>query len=1007
MKTLLPFGNGIWENHPFAFYKRLFSLTLLLVSGSTLTAWAQPSIFWDKTIGGNKSENLSFVQQTNDGGYIMGGSSNSNISGDKTQTNNGEVDYWIVKLNADRIKVWDKTIGGPGSDHLTSMQQTSDGGYILGGYSYSGQGGNKSEENKGGVDEFGRPTTDYWVVKINANGAVAWENTFGGNHNDHLEAVQQTSDGGYILGGWSFSGINEDKTQNSKSGDYWIIKLRANGTKVWDRTIGSNFYDEFTSLQQTSDGGYIVGGHTEGTGGSKTAPSKGASDYWIVKLNANGTKVWDKTIGGNSYDRLEVVQQTSDGGYILGGNSASDISGDKSQELRDVEEIPDLFPSDYWVVKLNAEGTKIWDKTLGGTELDYLNSIQQTNEGGFILGGHSFSGKSGEKTELSKGMGDFWVVNLDVNGDKIWDKTIGGNLTDVLTSLQPTIDGSYLVGGSSPSDISGDKTAASKGATDYWIVKIIDHTSKLLWNKRFGGAGADYFTTIINTMDNGYLAGGYTNSDISGEQTQSNRGKNDFWIVKSDATGKKLWDRRFGGSENDLLTTLIQTQDNGYLLGGSSLSDASGDKTQNGRGNRDYWIIKLDALGNKQWDKRFGGSGNDELKKVMQLPSGRYILAGTSNSPAGGDKSIDSQGAQDYWILKISATGTRLWDKRFGGALNDALNDLAFTYDGGFLLGGSSASGVSGDKTQPSWGGYDYWVVRIDGLGNKLWDKRFGGIGNENLTSLGSTGTSTGNFFIAGYSTSGLSGDKSQNSRGGNDFWMVKIRSNGGKIWDKRFGGNQHERLHSIIMTADGGYLLGGTSNSAISGDKTQTNFGSSDYWVVKTSSLGVKEWDKRFGGSSYDDLRTVKQNPDGGYILGGYSYSGISGNKTQPSQGSTDFWLVALGPEPSGTPLAVEREVSLPEEPVISTEQGNLSVAPNPFRDRVKVHFTLPQTQPVQVKVFDIQGRVVATLFESEAQANQPYQVEWLAMDKTAGMYLLQLQTPTKRQQQKLLLLR
>ncbi|QNF32135.1 T9SS type A sorting domain-containing protein [Adhaeribacter swui] len=1005
MKTQLLPGNKIYKNLPFAYYNRFIYLTFVLVCGVTVATWAQPSVLWDKTIGGNKSENLSFVQQTNDGGYILGGSSNSAISGDKTQINK-EVDYWIVKLDANRNKLWDKTIGGPGSDHLTSMQQTSDGGYILGGYSYSGQGGDKSEENKGGIDELGRPTTDYWVVKINATGAIIWENTLGGNHNDHLLAVQQTSDGGYILGGWSFSGINADKSAASKNGDYWIVKLNANGTKVWDRTIGSNFYDEFATLQQTSDGGYIIGGHTEGTGGDKTSPTKGASDYWIVKLNADGTTSWDKTIGGSSYDRLEVVQQTQDGGYIVGGNSASGISGDKSEALRDVEEIPDLFPSDYWIVKLNATGTKEWDKTLGGTALDYLSSILQTSEGNYILGGYSFSEQGGEKTEPSKGMGDFWLVNVDVNGAKIWDKTIGGNYTDILTSLQPTPDGNYLLGGTSPSDLSGDKTAASQGATDYWLLKITDHTSKMLWNKRFGGVGAEYLTALIQTRDGGYLAGGYSNSDVGGDKTQLSWGKNDYWVVKTNAAGKKLWNRRFGGSNDDFLTTLIQTQDGGYLLGGSSVSGISGDKTQAGRGNRDYWIVKLDAQGNKQWDKRYGGTGKDELKKVIQLPSGRYILAGTSNSPTGGDKSAGNQGAQDYWILKISATGTRMWDRSFGGTLNDALSDLAFTADGGFLLGGSSASGVSGDKTQPSWGGYDYWLVRIDGLGNKLWDKRFGGIGDDNLTSLGSTNTSTGNFFIAGYSGSGVSGDKTQSSQGGTDFWMLKINRNGGKLWDKRFGGSQHERLHSIIITADGGYLLGGISNSDISGDKTQASFGNSDYWVVKTTSLGVKEWDKRFGGAEYDNLRTVLQTTDGGYILGGYSYSGSSGNKTQPSRGSTDFWLVALGPEPSGTSSpAVAREITLPEDLVILPEPGNLTVAPNPFRDRINVHFTLPQTQPVQVKVFDMQGREVTTLFQGEAQANKAYEVEWQAVNKAPGMYLLQLQTPTNRQQQKMIL--
>ncbi len=448
------------------------------------------------------------------------------------------------------------------------------------------------------------------------------------------------------------------------------------------------------------------------------------------------------------------------------------------------------------------------------------------------------------------------------------------------------------------------------------------------------------------------------------------------------------------------------------MLGGSSLSGISGDKTQASRGERDYWVVKVNGSGDIQWNKRFGSSGFDELKQIYQLPSGRYILAGTSSSPAGGEKTLGTQGGKDFWVIKLAANGNLLWDKRFGGSLNDELGAIAPTLDEGFLLGGTSFSGVSGDRTQSTQGSADYWVVRINGNGEKVWDKRYGGPGADNLMSLGSTGTATGNFFIAGHSTSGIGGDKTQNKQGLKDFWMLKISGDGSKLWDARFGGTEDEGLRSIIITTDGGYLLGGRSESGVSGDKSQRSQGGSDYWIVKTSSTGVKQWDKRFGGSAYEEIRTVVQTADGGYLLGGRSDSGISGDRTQSSQGSTDFWLVKVAPEvlPAAPiqdlpalPVTVSN-AALPEKSAVKNTPVSLLAYPNPFQGRVNVRFTLPQTQPVQVKMYNLQGQETATLFQGEAQANQEYQVEWKAGSQAAGMYLLQLQTPTKRYRQKLL---
>ena len=522
-------------------------------------------------------------------------------------------------------------------------------------------------------------------------------------------------------------------------------------------------------------------------------------------------------------------------------------------------------------------------------------------------------------------------------------------------------------------------------------------------NFTYGGLKNEVFKDIIQTKDGGYLFGGHSGSPISGDKGQESRGLEDFWIVKTDASGNWQWDKRYGGAHNDFMYSVIQTADGGYLLGGASLSGAEGDKSQVSQGTRDFWVVKISNSGVKQWDKSFGGKGYDKLIKMIQLPTGEYILAGFSNSPANGDKSQSSRGGFDYWVIKMSKAGEKIWDKRYGGSLDETLEGLAPTMDGGFLLGGSSASGIGGDKTQASWGGTDYWVVRINSNGVKVWDKRFGGSGNDNLMALGSTGTSTGNFFIAGYSTSGIDGDKSQASQGGKDYWMLKVNSSGTKIWDKRFGGSSEDELGSIIMAADGGYLLSGRSISSKSGDKSQVSFGNYDYWALKLSSTGIKQWDRSYGGSGAEELRTSIQSKDGSFMLAGMSNSGLNGVKCQPSKGGVDFWLVKI--EPDTKPIVATREANGIEEPVTPAELSTLKAYPNPFQDKVNINFTLPKTQLATIKVYDAQGREAVTLFQGEVKANQTYQVEWKAGNNATGMYLLQLQTPTEQNTQKLLL--
>ena len=412
------------------------------------------------------------------------------------------------------------------------------------------------------------------------------------------------------------------------------------------------------------------------------------------------------------------------------------------------------------------------------------------------------------------------------------------------------------------------------------------------WDKRLGGTSNDELHSLQQTTDGGYILGGHSQSGMSGDKTQPSWGNSfDYWIVKIDSLGLKQWDKRFGGTDDDLLTSLQQTSDGGYILGGYSESGISGDKTQPSWGGYDYWILKIDSLGVKQWDKRFGGTDADELYSLKQTTDGGFILGGFSASGISGNKSQPSWGYEDYWIVKINQFGIKQWDKRFGGTFLDYLYSLQQTTDGGYILGGYTYSNVNGDKTQTSWGSSDYWIVKIDSLGIKQWDKRFGGIVWERLFSLQKT--SDGGYILAGFSGSGISGDKTQPSWGKYDYWIVKIDSVGNKQWDKRFGGtDDDEGTGYISQTMDGGFLLSGDSYSPISGDKTESNLGFEQTWVVKTDSLGNKQWDKTVFTTGHDEQGLAIQTKDGCYIMANMTGSGIGGDKTQASQGGSDYWI-------------------------------------------------------------------------------------------------------------------
>lgn len=978
--------------------KNLSALLLSILLTSQILLGQLPVKEWDYRYGGNNKDELRAVEHTADGGYILGGYSLSGITGDKTQDKWGQYDYWIVRVDSSGNKLWDKDFGGTKDDLFASLDVTSDGGFILGGGSWSPVSGDKTQGKQGEVD--------YWIVKTDISGNKQWDKRFGGTSLDYLTCIRQTDDGGYILGGDCFSEVSGDVSQVSRGGyDYWIVKTDANGSKQWDLRFGGNRSDNLRSIIQTSDGGYLFSGTSESdSSGEKTEENRGSSDFWIVKTDENGLKQWDAIYGGDSIDFCNAALETIDGGFLLGGYSYSESGADKSQNGRGNK--------DFWIVKINSSGIKEWDKTFGGIDEDVLTSMWQGNDGGFLIAGYSQSPSSGEKTQGGVTSTDnpytpldYWMVKIDENGNYLWDKRFGGSFFDLCFGAVENSDNSFTLGGTSASPADGDKSQDVHGyisGGDYWLVKTtvagdisnafvgdispldfvpgnifdvpfttsgefndgntfyailsgnqgsfdtydtigsvnatgdatisatvppgilngenyrlrilssdpttsnpasetaitIGAYSTVLSDSVYGGNDNEYMEDMLATTDGGYLFAGETYSDVTGDVSQSPRGENDFWILKTDAQGAKQWDARFGGTDAEQLSVIQQTFDGGYIIGGFSNSGKDGDKSQDNRGYYDYWIVKTDVNGSKQWDKRFGGSAYDQLYQVLQTSDGGYLLGGASQSDtdAGGGKSQDNIGnGNDYWIVKINSSGTKQWDKVFGGDSYDEMTDMLSTPDGGYLLFGQSSSSAGYDVSDASRGGKDFWLIKIDANGTKQWDKRYGGDASEYANKI--LQTSDGGYILSGSTTSNESGDVSQPGYGSDDLWVIKIDVAGNKQWDKRFGGSSRDVSGIVIETSNGGLLVGGISSSNTSGCKTQNSRGD-DYWVVRLDSLREQLWDTRFGGVEAESLADILQTSDGNYLLGGWSDSPAGGDKSEdnyPSVSKTDFWVVKI----------------------------------------------------------------------------------------------------------------
>ncbi|MCX6291962.1 MAG: T9SS type A sorting domain-containing protein [Bacteroidetes bacterium] len=403
-----------------------------------------------------------------------------------------------------------------------------------------------------------------------------------------------------------------------------------------------------------------------------------------------------------------------------------------------------------------------------------------------------------------------------------WQKCLGGSGTDIANKVIHSNDGGYILAGSTTSS-NGDITA-NHGSRDIWIVKM-NNQGVVQWQKTLGGSASDFAASVFQLPGNDIIVGGYTSSN-NGNVT-GNHGSMDEWLVRLDESGNILWQKTFGGSSVDICNAVIPVSDGGFLLAGSTSSN-NGNVSGN-HGNKDFWIVKTDSLGNLQWQQAYGGSAADECFSIREIPGGSFIASGYTGSNDG--QVTGNHGGLDYWMIRINSSGNLLWQKCFGGSSNEVATSSLFTADGNILIGGYSNSN-DGDVYDHH-GSSDFWLVEVDSSGGSLIAARsYGGSYSDIAYDL--IPTADGGYLLSGGSTSN-DYDVNGNS-GGEDFWLTKTDAYGNIAWARTYGGPGNDRPASVVQNDDGGFSVAGytySNNSLVSG-----NHGGADIWFLTLSCL-------------------------------------------------------------------------------------------------------------------------------------------------------------------------
>lgn len=416
-----------------------------------------------KKYGGSEGESGHSIEQTSDGGYVITGQTNS-IDGDFSDRSYGNTDIFILKLNPNGEKDWLKTYGGTANDRSYSITESSDGGFVIAGH---------FDSNDGDFNGMHNDIEDMFVMKVNSNGIKEWVKTYSGSGRDIAHSVIKSSDGNYVITGGSFSNDGDFNGLNNGASDIIIIKLDENGNEIWMKAYGGSDSDYGHMATESTDGGFVITGETSSNDGIFSGLFKGGTDDgFLFKIDDNGNNIWTRTIGGSDWEKSLSVIRTSSGGYLTTGffrSNDGDFNG--------------MYKGGYdvFAMHFDSNGNKNWVNTVGGSGYEYVYSVSETATGKFLLTGRSDS-NDGDFNGLNKGKVDILALSLDSNGNTMWLKTIGGGEIDVGQSVIRTSSGHYVITGGTYSN-DGNFTGLSKGEKDIYVMKLDDEGNLMLFSQ--------------------------------------------------------------------------------------------------------------------------------------------------------------------------------------------------------------------------------------------------------------------------------------------------------------------------------------------------------------------------------------------------------------------------------------------------------------------------------------------------------------------------------------------
>ena len=911
-------------------FKQFLTKALVLCSAAIIAigqnAHAQPVTLWTKTFGGIEGDEGYSVHQTSDGGYIITGYTESYGS--------GVCAVWLIKADASGDTVWTKNFGGSGGDLGYSVQETTDGGYIITGITQS----------------YGAGAPDVWLIKTDALGDTVWTKTFGGSYDDLGYSIQQTSDDGYIITGHT-------ESFGAGSEDVWLIKTDALGDTVWTRTFGGSGRNIGRSVQQTSDGGYIITGDTESNG-------VGLSDVWLIKTDASGDTIWTRTFGGSGWNIGHSVHQTSDGGYIITGYTESYGAGS----------------ADVWLIKTDALGDTVWKKTFGGSGSERGYSVQQTSSGGYIITGsiqYHFGGTL-----------DVLLIKTDGWGDTVWTKTYGGNSNERGYSVQQTTDGGFI--------LTGYTQSFGAGGSDVWLLKVsLFPVSLIIGDTVWIDDDWDGFAT--NTIDGSYsyhpegieiveyywtVDGDYVGSEPSITMTLPT-GSLPVTLIITDAAG-----------QTDTAQTLInvtsyQLQTEGPITSavstiGDSLFFIS---------STDDRVYHFDSSGNVPWFLFTSG----DIQSTTTIGPNNNIYVGSS----------------DTRLYAFNLSGNFIWDLPMGGVV---MASPAITPDGILYIGVNNHRlySVNSEDGTINWNFLTVGPVTSSASVSNTGSILFGS-DDGRMYSLDSTGNSNWFYQTGGPLKSSAAFDTLGNVYFGSDDGNLYAISDAGQLlWQVQTGGP----VRSSPVINDSGYVYFGSGDSLVyavdpSGEILWTYAAGSE--VYGTAAIGpngniyIGCEDGRFLALSntgelmwyYQTGAAVVSPPlitGSGRIYVG-SEDGILYGFADPNQGmpkaqtlSTGFWPTFQGNNRrTGYQGDVLLGIDLGYDNLIPFSFTLAQNFPNPFNPVTTIEYQLPQSGKVRLAIYNLKGELVDILV-NERQLAGDHTVQWNAEGVSSGIYFYRI---------------